>query len=417
MTSFDAIVIGGGHNGLVAAAAARRRPAARCWCWKPTEELGGAARTRGIRTGLPRLAVAHLLNRLHPGGGRRRWSWSATVSTLAGAGARHGRAFARTARRWCCTAPMARRSTALRAAEAAGLGGAARAADPLCRHPEAVPGAPTAATRRHGACRDGSALGMTALALQPARQGGHARLPAHAPDERRRRRSTSISTDDRLKGLLAFDAVLGSHLGPRSPTSLLGLYYRLAGEIGGSAGRADRAAAAAWAPSSQPSLRRPRAAGVDHPHGSAGRTHRWSRRAAPSASCSTTARRSRAATIVSAINPRTTFLDLVGPRELDTGFVRKVEQYPHEGQRGQAASGARPAAANSPASTRPSHRGPAGHRAVGRSCRARLQPGQVWRVLARAGDGDHAAEPRRSVARAGRRLRAFGRSCSTRPTR
>ncbi|MBU2193427.1 MAG: NAD(P)/FAD-dependent oxidoreductase, partial [Alphaproteobacteria bacterium] len=32
----------------------------------------------------------------------------------------------------------------------------------------------------------------------------------------------------------------------------------------------------------------------------------------------------RAATIVSAINPATTFLDLVGPRELDTGFVRKV---------------------------------------------------------------------------------------------
>ena len=32
-------------------------------------------------------------------------------------------------------------------------------------------------------------------------------------------------------GLLAFDAMLGSHLGPRSPTSLLGLYYRLTGEI------------------------------------------------------------------------------------------------------------------------------------------------------------------------------------------
>ena len=48
-------------------------------------------------------------------------------------------------------------------------------------------------------------------------------------------------TDNRLKGLVAFDAVLGSHLGPRSPTSLLGLYYRLAGEIGGAARSADRA--------------------------------------------------------------------------------------------------------------------------------------------------------------------------------
>ncbi|TGS52048.1 phytoene dehydrogenase, partial [Mesorhizobium sp. M1D.F.Ca.ET.183.01.1.1] len=43
-------------------------------------------------------------------------------------------------------------------------------------------------------------------------------------------------SDDRLKGLLAFDATLGSHLGPRSPTSLLGPYYRLAGAIGGAAG-------------------------------------------------------------------------------------------------------------------------------------------------------------------------------------
>ena len=31
-----------------------------------------------------------------------------------------------------------------------------------------------------------------------------------------------------------------------------------------------------------------------------------------------------AAAVVSAINPRTTFIDLVGPRELDTGFVRKL---------------------------------------------------------------------------------------------
>ncbi len=40
-------------------------------------------------------------------------------------------------------------------------------------------------------------------------------------------------TDDRLKGLVAFDATLGIHLGPRSPTSLLGLYYRLTGEMHG----------------------------------------------------------------------------------------------------------------------------------------------------------------------------------------
>jgi phytoene dehydrogenase-like protein len=36
-------------------------------------------------------------------------------------------------------------------------------------------------------------------------------------------------------------------------------------------------------------------------------------------------------TIVSAIDPSTTFLDLVGPRELDTGFVRKVKNIRNQG--------------------------------------------------------------------------------------
>ncbi|MCM2472357.1 NAD(P)/FAD-dependent oxidoreductase [Rhizobium sp. CG5] len=43
-------------------------------------------------------------------------------------------------------------------------------------------------------------------------------------------------SDDRLKALIAFDATLGIQLGPRSPTSLLGLYYRLTGEANGRAG-------------------------------------------------------------------------------------------------------------------------------------------------------------------------------------
>jgi hypothetical protein len=31
--------------------------------------------------------------------------------------------------------------------------------------------------------------------------------------------------DDRLKGLVAFDSILGSHLGPRSPNSLILLLH------------------------------------------------------------------------------------------------------------------------------------------------------------------------------------------------
>jgi phytoene dehydrogenase-like protein len=129
-------------------------------------------------------------------------------------------------------------------------------------------------------------------------------------------------SDDRLKGLLAFDATLGSHLGPRSPTSLLGLYYRLAGEIGGLAGAqiqpkggmgavvaAIRAAAEKAGVSIRPAspvarviVEKGRAVGVVTQNGET----------------------LRARTVVSAVNPATTILDLVGPREVDTGFVRKV---------------------------------------------------------------------------------------------
>jgi phytoene dehydrogenase-like protein len=129
-------------------------------------------------------------------------------------------------------------------------------------------------------------------------------------------------TDDRLRGLIAFDATLGSHLGPRSPTSLLGLYYRLTGEIAGVAGgqvvpvggmgavsaalvgAAD--AVGVMTMKGTPAVRivveKGKAAGIVLGSGQEIRTK----------------------TIVSAINPLTTFLSLVGPRELDTGFVRKV---------------------------------------------------------------------------------------------
>jgi phytoene dehydrogenase-like protein len=41
---------------------------------------------------------------------------------------------------------------------------------------------------------------------------------------------------DLLRGAVAFDAVLGTHLGPRSPGTVLSLLYRLAGKGGGTAG-------------------------------------------------------------------------------------------------------------------------------------------------------------------------------------
>ena len=42
--------------------------------------------------------------------------------------------------------------------------------------------------------------------------------------------------NDLLKGLIAFDATLGINLGPRSPTSLMGLLYKISGEFNGQRG-------------------------------------------------------------------------------------------------------------------------------------------------------------------------------------
>lgn len=133
-------------------------------------------------------------------------------------------------------------------------------------------------------------------------------------------------TDNRLKGLLAFDAVLGSHLGPRSPTSLLGLYYRLSGEFAKQAsqlvaqgnilpGSFEAAALKAGvtirthAKVSDILVEDGRAIGVRLTDGE----------------------EIKAAKIISALHPQVTFQELVGPRHLDTGIIRKAKNIRSKG--------------------------------------------------------------------------------------
>lgn len=122
--------------------------------------------------------------------------------------------------------------------------------------------------------------------------------------------------DDRLKGIIAFDTVLGAHLGPRSPNSLLLLFNRLAGEALSLPKGGMGSVAAAMVKSVQAlgveirlnakvqsvTIADDKAAGVTLKNGET----------------------FSAKTIISAINPKTTFLDLIGPRHLDTGMVRRA---------------------------------------------------------------------------------------------
>jgi phytoene dehydrogenase-like protein len=135
-----------------------------------------------------------------------------------------------------------------------------------------------------------------------------------------------------LKGALAFDAVLGSNFGPRSPGTVLTLLYRLAaqsaagasglsqpkGGMGAVCNALAKAAAAAGAtirtaaPVARIIVEEDRACGVVLESGE----------------------RIGARSVISSADPKTTFLGLLGARHLDTGFVRRVD---HIRSRGLAA--------------------------------------------------------------------------------
>ncbi|GAB1362189.1 NAD(P)/FAD-dependent oxidoreductase [Rhodobacter sp.] len=134
-------------------------------------------------------------------------------------------------------------------------------------------------------------------------------------------------TDDRLQALLSFDSTLGAWLGPRSPNSLILYLDRLSrgtdpllprGGMGALASALGRAAEAAGvkirtnAPVERVLIEGDRAIGVRLAGGE----------------------ELRAALVVSAMNPRTTFQKLVGAAALDTGFFRAVA---HIRSRGAAA--------------------------------------------------------------------------------
>lgn len=128
--------------------------------------------------------------------------------------------------------------------------------------------------------------------------------------------------DDRLIGLVAFDATLGSWLGPRSPNSLLLLLNRLAGEVEGKHGAIalPKGGMGAVADAMVAALT---GDGVTICTGARVATIRVEDDRAAGVTLDT-GEEIPAGLVVSAISPQATLRHLAGPAHLDTGTLRQV---------------------------------------------------------------------------------------------
>ncbi|KQT97043.1 phytoene desaturase family protein [Rhizobium sp. Leaf453] len=311
--AFDAIVIGGGHNGMTAATVLAKG-GRKVLLLEAAERTGGAMRGYEFHSGYRAAALAHIVNRLDPEvaellgletrttealptialslDGKHAVLRGAYGETIDGVSTAEAKAFAAMRKKLIFQAGILKRFLKRRPPEIGNvrmndLGAFAGAGLSLL-------------TRGREEGRD--FLRMLLMNV------------ADVADE--------YLSDDRLKGLVAFDATLGIHLGPRSPTSLLGLYYRLTGEANGRTGMqyVPKGGMGALAPAFEKVAR---SAGVTTRTGESV-TRILADRGAANGVVLASGEQLSAPVIVSAAHPKATFLALCDTADLDTGFVRAV---------------------------------------------------------------------------------------------
>ena len=314
---YDAIVIGAGHNGLVCSALLAKG-GKKVLVLEANDQVGGAAVTREFADGYSVSACAHLLYQLQPKV-RKELGLSPKLASddmqsiaLAADGAhvRYGGG----------------KVTGVSDADAENYAAfhkrMARFADLLNTYLNKTP--PRLGTKSASDLATLAQLGLDMRRLGKTEMRAFLRLIGmNIHDEVTERFESPL-----LKGALSLDAVLGTHLGPRSPNTIMTYLYRLAGSHGrlalpeggmgsvveelGQAARSAGVTIRTGMPVKRIVVSNGRVAGVETSGGE----------------------RFESLTVVSNADPKRTILDLVGARHVETVFTRRVH---HIRMRGNAA--------------------------------------------------------------------------------
>ena len=304
---YDAIVVGGGHNGLVCAALLGKS-GKQVLVLEANDQVGGAAVTREFADGYSVSACAHLLYQLQPSVRKdlklNPKLASEDMTTIAlGDGGQHVRI-------------QGKSIDGVSDADADSYRGfhkrMTRFADLLRTYFNKKP--PRLGTTDFADLKTLGQLGFDVRRLGKTEMRAFLRLIGiNIHDELTERFESPL-----LKGALSLDAVLGTHLGPRSPNTIMTYLYRLAGghgkiasPAGGMGSVSDELAQVAresgvtirtGMPVSRIVIDNGRVAGVVTESGE----------------------RFDSMTVISNADPKRTIMELVGARHVETGFTRRI---------------------------------------------------------------------------------------------
>ena len=304
---YDAIVVGGGHNGLVCAALLARS-GKQVLVLEANDQVGGAAVTREFADGYSVSACAHLLYQLQPSV-RKDLKLSPKLAsedmtTIAlGDDGQHVRI-------------QGKHVDGVSDADVDSFRGfhkrMMRFANLLRSYFNKTP--PRLGTSDFSDLLTLGRLGIDVRLLGKTEMREFLRLIGiNIHDELTERFESSL-----LKGALSLDAVLGTHLGPRSPNTIMTYLYRLAGDhgrtaspIGGMGSVSDELAQVAresgvtirtGMPVSRIVIDNGRVAGVETASGE----------------------HFDSMTVISNADPKQTIMELVGARHVETGFTHRI---------------------------------------------------------------------------------------------